>query len=247
MNRSIFKGIRPWEIVDVSESLDASKTWIGIEYETGFHTKKAYDRVCNYIWNNFNHTALDLEGCGAQPLEITFPPVHMEDFQSDEYFINKAVKYFNSAKYLAQDYSPAHLEVGIHCNISTPKYRAAGWSKQEEVVGILNTSLGTLGDTECDLLFNRNPYAGFFWLFKSTDDLETINGYKQIIVRLAALIETLCDTELEEIDRWEGDEYCSDQEFYVVTNFYDILSGKATAPEFEYRHEDDVNAEYYHW
>lgn len=256
LNRTIFKGVRPWEIVDMAAALPKDKAWIGIEYETGFSTKRAYNKVVNYIWNEYNNTALDMEGCGQHPLEITFPPVSIDDFAADTHFINKTVEFFNTTAGLKQDRPDDYQEVGIHCNISTPSYRSASWSKREDVKDVLNTSLGTLSDTQLDLVFNRTPYAGFFnredhnantWiegkLFNSTDDLDEVKKYKLVIARLANLIEVLSTTDLEDATRWDED--CEDEVYYVISNFFDILTGKTEVPELEYT--SDTNCDFFHW
>lgn len=208
-NYSMWKGARPWHIVDVTASLPADQCWIGIEYETGFSTKKEYAKATQYFWDSYNNTTVDREGCGNFAAEFTFPPVAMSSFTEDSYFMDDFVGWLNKSKlYQSREeddgddyYDEDDVMVGIHCNISTPAMRAAGGSYMYEAVELVNSALGDFNYTQYDAIFGRDPYDMFFdhsengkvWvegkLFDSTDDIRVWKQYKERIVRFAELFE----------------------------------------------------------
>lgn len=241
-----WKGLRPWTVVNVSDRLDADKTWIGIEYETGFATSIDYRLVVNYVWNNFNLTAIDREGCGAFPSEITFSPVHLEDFESDEYSVNKLLGFLDQSN-IAQDYSRDWSpQTGIHCNISTPSYRNLAWDEYEWVLEVMRNSVIAMDDDELECVFGRIPYDTFFprgegrtkWLegklFCTTDDVAVFNGYKKVISRLATCIDLLSTTNLDtskSVATWSSRDGTM---YYAITNMYGFLCGDDDEIELGY-------------
>lgn len=265
LDRTNYKGHRPWQIVNITEKLDPAQPWIGIEYETGFREKATLDRVIHHVWDKYNNSAMDIEGCGNYPIEITFSPVNMTDFTSKSYNMDMLIKFMNRAK-IEQHYSHNSAPTGIHCNISTPTFRSGPTNglKRGDIVTILNASLGEMSMDDRDAVFNRDPYSGFFhqssgndnWIegkvFCTTDELATYREYKDRIVNLANLIETLCtfpdlkvgEGSKEFIACSCGDEDCGSWDthefsYTYITNFTNILLGKEEEPEFSTT--DDVD------
>lgn len=247
LDNTNWKGLRPWSIVNVAQRLDASKIWVGIEYETGFNRRSEYQRVISHVWDNYELVAVDREGCGNYQSEITFSPVELEDFTADTYHVNRLMNWLaeqgiNSAWNEIDEEDIEEWQVGIHCNISTPSYRALDADSTYRVRDVLNYSLSMLDDHELHALFSRVPYGGFGsrsaegnqWLegklFCTTDDVEQFNNYKTVIERLAGLIETLSADPPEQT--WRDIKGTWSHERYIIENFYEILQGVDVDPIF---------------
>lgn len=248
MNNRMGKGLRPWEVVDVCASLDTNENWIGIEYETGYGTHEEYEKIIGWAWDNLLHSVVDAEGCGEYAAEITLAPVHVEDFMSDDYGIDKLLR-FGSQEGITQDRSYDYYDddndddeepkIGMHCNISTPSFRT---HKQYNAIGVLFArSLSALNTASKYELFGRIPYGSLCALatsrghkymegklFDSTDDINVWNRYKEVINRLADLIEHVSANFYDLFpDNTEGKAALNRAR---IDNFGDILRGR-TSPE----------------
>lgn len=204
------KGVRPWDLVNLSKQLDPDQPWVGIEFETGYANKDNYQRIINYIWNNFPLSAVDHEGCGRYPCEITFAPVNFDSFIANDGDMDRLLKYMR----LTKTPKSAHTGmVGTHCNISTPAYRKLAKTRGHangsygvqnilnRIVYLLNQSVGALSSDDKRVFFGRIPYGGFFvrgnkygdWiegkLFDSTGDLTKWRQYKEVIARMCEVLE----------------------------------------------------------
>jgi hypothetical protein len=202
LDHNLGKGTRPWEIVNVSAKLDSKQPWFGVEYETGYGTKTAYHRIVNYLWQHHPLTAIDREGCGAYPCEITFAPVNMDVFMSKEYHMDRLLAY--QKRYDAEH--AAHRpgdHVGTHVNVSTPTYRKLPRLQTYKIGELLN-NINHMDDADYRKVYGRRPYGGFNnnhdgrgnqWvegkLFNSTGSSLTWAKYKRVMARLGELIEHL--------------------------------------------------------
>lgn len=245
------KGVRPWEVVDVCASLDVNQQWIGIEYETGYASQQQYRDMINFVWDNFLYSVIDYEGCGQRPCEITFAPVHAADFLKGDYAMDRLLA-FGERNKIRQDraqngwcdecgeyHDTAHGMVGIHCNISTPSLR--NLKNHQRVSNMLTRSVNLMHEDDQYIIFGRRPYGRFGAmrtsrghqymegkLFDSTSDPDVWNTYKQTIVRIADLTEFVAAN---------IDELLRDARNPHITNFSDILLGKATPEELELENE----------
>lgn len=237
------KGVRPWQIVNVTKKLDKDQPWIGIEYETGFQTGDEYRKVASYMWNNHKHSAIDGEGGSQFPCELTFSPVTYDVFMSDDCPLDqlygfmakenvKVPEYWGDSgyDYDDDDYDDGEEEIGTHCNISTPAFRALEWDKKDDVTAVMNASLGTLSETALETLFCRIPYGGFYHngvgaesyiegkLFRSSHDHNTWKNYKKVIGKIAECIEHLSGMDIEVTTRGT--------QVLVIKNFRKFLLGE---------------------
>lgn len=254
LEHAMGKGLRPWDVIDVCAGLDPNKTWIGIEYETGYHGED-YEKVVNYVWRNTLHSVIDNEGCGDYPCEITFAPVHVEDFLSNRYEMDRLLNWKKKkgiyqdreedtgGPYWCENCHEYHDEgegykVGIHCNISTPSFRTH--THYHHIGNLLGWSVNNMTTAEKETLFNRIPYGSICpmengrghkylegKLFDTTGNLDNWAKYKEVIVRLADLTEYLSAN-------W--DELTGSKTLYNgsrIPNMFDILSGKSTPDEVD--------------
>lgn len=244
------KGYRPWDLINVTAKLDKTQPWIGVEYETGYKTNAAYQSVVNYLWQNHPFTAIDREGCGAYPCEITFSPVNMNDFMTPDYAMDKLIGWMNEND--AKKPGHAGSMVGTHVNVSTPAYRNAEATQQRTVVRVLNTSAYNMKDSQHKALWGRSPYGYFYqqapgpngWIegkmFDSVGDLAKWQAYKPTMARIATLIEMLAGMKFPAM-RTDGKgkaledyEYADVVKNYCMTNMAEFLLGKTDVPEFGY-------------
>lgn len=203
LNHMLGKGVRPWEIVNVSAKLDPKQPWFGVEYETGYSSKAAYRKVINYIWREHPLTAIDHEGCGSFPCEITFAPVNMEYFMSRSYHMDRLLAYQKkaSAPHAAHG---AQAQIGTHVNVSTPAYRKLPTLKTHNVVHLLGRLNMNWTAKDYERVYGRRPYGGFNamsdmrgnkWvegkLFNSTGSTLVWAKYKRVMARIGELIEHL--------------------------------------------------------
>lgn len=211
LDHRLGKGVRPWDLVNMSKRLDPKQPWIGIEYETGYKLKDTYEKVINFVWQSFPLTAVDSEGCSSYPCEITFAPANFDDFISNDGDMDKLLKFMKKANCPKAPHSVRAM-IGTHCNISTPKYRAfmgtaKGQQSQLRIVRMLNQGLYQMNATDKRALFGRQPYGQFYsranrygsWiegkLFNSTDDIKQWRGYKEVIAKLCEVVEFLAKLE----------------------------------------------------
>ncbi len=80
---SMFKGTRPWSLVDVTEDLDPSQPWIGMEWENGFTSLEKYQQVIDFVWAAYHGVTVDAEGPGPWFGEFTFSPTNLSDFNAE--------------------------------------------------------------------------------------------------------------------------------------------------------------------
>lgn len=225
------KGTRPWEIMDLTSGLDPEQCWIGIEFETGFDDSREYQNVMNYLWRHHENNAVDYEGCGDYPCEITFSPVNMEDFHKPNYNMDRLLTWLNEKGYEQGDREYSE-PVGIHVNISTPSIRRDA-AKCQAIAECLSETLED-GDCDSERYFKREPY-GFYeqrstadgqcWiegkLFNSTHSLSDWEEYKITINNMALLFEHLSTVS-------------NDQLQHKITNLDAILSGDVDAEDVEF-------------
>ena len=194
------KGVRPWEIVNVSGKLDPKQPWFGVEYETGYNTKDQYTKVINHVWANHPLTAIDREGCGEWPVEITFAPVNMDVFMSKEYHMDKLLKFQKEASCPHARHS-SNDNIGTHVNVSTPTYRNLTRGDANHVAMLMNAT-NRMQTDDCQRVFGRRPYGGYSpmsdlranqWiegkLFNSTGSPIVWAKYKKVMSHIGELIE----------------------------------------------------------
>lgn len=192
---------RPWALLDVTEGLDRQQAWLGWEFETGFRNLQEYQRVINYMWQRQPRSAIDSEGYGSYPAELTFSPVNESDFLAEKSGIWQLLRYMRthgiSSDWIADNY------VGTHLNVSTPTFRSLNRSAAGVVVSMMSESIRTLTPAQKQELFGRQPYGyGYFqainskqWaefkLFKSTSNIDTFRKYADVAKRIAMMMESL--------------------------------------------------------
>lgn len=200
LEHRLSKLYRPWDMIRLTDKLDVTQPWVGVEYETGYNSREAYQRVVNYLWQNVPFACIDTEGDGNVPCEITFAPVNMDLFMSDDYHMDKLLTYMNG-KGDAKKHG-TYIYSGTHLNASTPSYR----KMSNSLVSEFNTKLhyllkfGLTTDEKTEL-FGRQPY-GYnnymgqgrtkwieFKLFHSTGDMERWQHYKGVMSRIIQLID----------------------------------------------------------
>lgn len=253
LNHDLGKGARPWDIINVTAKLDPKQPWIGVEYETGYASNKAYQSVINYLWQNHPFTAIDREGCGAYPCEITFSPVNLTDFMSDDYSLDKLIGWTMENGANKQDNDGRN--VGTHVNVSTPKYRKLSGALQQRVVLLLNKSAYSIKAAHHKALWGRAPYGYFYaqspgpkgWIegkmFDSVGTVEAWRAYKPIMARIATLLDAVSasaadlpehrvDGNGKKINPYES--HYGKQRFYVITNMAEFLLGQTDEPELAY-------------
>lgn len=232
---------RPWCLVDIFSKLDPNEVWIGMEMETGFNNEDHYKQLVQYIWDDLSYVAMDREGSGYYPIEVTFPPEELSKFARGEAQINKMLDFMNDKK--LNNIVPAESHVtGTHVNISTPKFRTmADNSRRDMVARAMTYTLQTLNAAQRVEFFNRQPYGWCYrrnaaspsgvqeWiemkLFFSTTDRVKFGEYMATIERISLLIDKLIDH--GSLDRIAGG-YCQ------VSNAASFLRGET----------DDINTNY---
>ena len=246
------KGVRPWNMVDVTKGLDSDAIWMGVEFETGFATSGQYQQAVSQFWNTYEHSCIDKEGCGENPVEFTFSPVNLSDFETDEYFmdtfltflkensLHQSRSYDDDGDYgYALDYDD--VEVGIHCNFSSPAIRKnTPFYPADLVVEIVNEALQVMDEEEQLHLFGRRPYgylslmnagAGNYIegkLFNSTHDMATWKKYKSVMAKLAVFVDHLYnDPEIEDLVDIDSDD------------LYNFLSGEGDVEDVGLSYAED--------
>ena len=214
---------RPWTIVNLHDNLDPSQTWLGFEYETGFNGGlETHQQVMDYLWNSFQYVAVDGEGCGDYPCEITMPPQALSDYESGTSYLQRLLK-FMSENNITQE--GEYSGVGTHCNVSTPTLRnyialnegspvphRDNYAVAQRLLTRINNCLSELPGSIKHELFGREPYGyGFMrysgssvwveWkLFLSTDNISRVEGYITVGKNLGRMLD-LGLTDSVEFDR----------------------------------------------
>lgn len=190
-----WKAMRPWDIVNLNENLDATKVWIGWEIETGWSTTDARKSAIADLLSSYNHVALDDEG-PCHGAEMTWAPANEGKYEGEHpllYVADLAAKY----EVYRHDIDSC---TGTHVNISTPTIRDMERSYTAEAVNALNHGLHSLSNDQREELFGRPVlYGGFFCregyvegkLFNTTYDKEEAKVYISVASRLSDLLESL--------------------------------------------------------
>lgn len=248
-NLRMFKGARPWHIVNVAEQLPADQPWIGIEFETGFSLRTEYQSVINYVWHNTQLSTVDREGYSNYPCEFTFFPTTLDDFVAGNHPLDNMLSFMeNNGIQVAERNGTHFYQIGMHVNFSTPAMREG--TKDEShvrtkwVKDVLNHSLGRLNNNELNDLFGRRPYRGFVLrmsgnsyyiegkLFNSTTDREDIAGYKRVIERICKLAEELASSDDTSMAAYRGNKLRTD--YLGLDNLYEYLMGTTDDYELNY-------------
>lgn len=218
---------RPWELVDVTSGLDPQQAWVGIEFETGWGTQDAYHRACNYVFDNFNHTVIDLEGYGGYAAEITFAPENLSTFDEGTSKMQQFLSWLNTDGPATLQNGPGYM-IGTHANISTPAYRAMWDEEAGPLNRILRRSLFLMRAAQLVECFGRSPYGANnmmgsgtskwieFKLFDSTSNVEQFNRYVRSIKGLTKVIDKMIETRCY-----------LDVNVNVIANLGDFLLGNA--------------------
>lgn len=236
-----FKGIRPWQLVNVTRRLDPSSIWIGFEFETGFDDESAFHKSVNWLWKNADNFVIDREGCGDYPCEFTFSPVNLEDFNKKSYIVDSFIKKLNQIGEGDRPDDGFGDMVGMHANFSGPNVRALSNHNLHTLAAILSGSISKLSEEQQMTLFGREPYGLIYAqggnanpylegkLFNSTHSLDTWRAYKNVANNLAMLAEHLASTP----SLFNGvrvftsfiNDYEDDIATIRVENIFDILMG----------------------
>jgi hypothetical protein len=218
------KGPRPWNIARVTDDLDKSQPWVGIEYETGFRNHTAYLDGVNELWNNHNNVVMDGEGYGSYYAEITFSPVALSDFNTDQYNVDRLMA-VDQERGLLMPYTRDQGTWGMHVNFSTPAIRTNAdlASKYADLLCNSQQHMTIEQRTEC---FGRNPYGqfeyrddgntGLGWiegkLFQTTTDPAAWANYKRVINNLINVVLRI-ESRMEGLDCYNN----------CITNFTELL------------------------
>lgn len=195
-----WKSLRPWDVVDITASLDKSKAWIGWEVETGWNSSVARSNVISKFFDSYQWVCTDDEGpeCGV---ELTWCPREVDYYDDTNHPLLWVARLRNDH----YEHNPWE-HVGTHINVSTPTFRTLDYRGRCSVTSALNRGLASLAYSERESLFGRSDlYAGFFergnrastqhWLegklFNSTYELSTARDYITVGNNIAMLVEHL--------------------------------------------------------
>lgn len=190
-----WKAMRPWDIVNLNETLDATKVWIGWEIETGWNTLDARKSAVSDLLSSYNHVALDEEG-PCYGAEMTWAPANEGKFEGEHPLLYVSDL---ADKYEVYRHDPEDC-TGTHVNISTPTIRDIKRDYVAEAVNAMNHGLHSLDHNQREALFGRPVlYGGFFVrdgyvegkLFNTTYDKEEAKVYISVASRLSDLLESL--------------------------------------------------------
>lgn len=134
------KGVRPWNLVNVSATNDPQQMWIGIEWETGFCSQREYQAVVQWMWENHHNWALDNEGVGPWLGEFTFPPCNLSTFANGNSMMDKMRAFMaenniivpsrrDQIDFTGHSWGPSDYSInvrngsGMHVNLSHPLMR----------------------------------------------------------------------------------------------------------------------------
>lgn len=245
-----YKGVRPWELVDVASALDPTQAWIGLEYENGFDSREDYRRIVEWTVDNTMYSAMDREGPGAYKVEMTFAPVNLNEFIEND-TISRVIRQQQEFGIRQAEFDDNDEQWGIHVNISTPTQRFLTETQMRMLNMSLQCSFSAMSPAAKRRLFGRIPYgysyvrsAGDrrwfeFKLFNTTDDLEDYEEYKLVIRNLAKAVEYLASNvdELMTQEAWQLHhtnryDYYNPPVVKYLTNFGRILSGAITTEDY---------------
>lgn len=227
---------RPWVLVDLFSKLDPNEMWVGMEMETGFNHQDHYRSLVNFIWDNLSYVAMDREGSGDYPIEVTFPPEEMSKFTRGESQIHKMLDFMNEER--LENVVPYDTNVtGTHVNLSTPMYRSlTDENDRSRIVSVFSRSISTLGFSDKHQLFGRQPYGYCYrrsatgpsrvtqnWvemkLFFSTTDRAVFGHYMGVIERLGMMLDKVIEAHAANMQQFFGAAHLR------VSNAYDFLTG----------------------
>jgi len=147
------KSTRPWHFVSPASVLPADQVWVGFEVETGYHSREALTTALGKLARCKQLIALDVEGSGRQPIEVTFFPVALADMEKKG-GPSRIINMSTSVPPATHD--PDRL-VGTHFNFSTPTMRSSGI--QFDVNGVGHAIQNLTGEQR-ELLFGRSRVYG---------------------------------------------------------------------------------------
>lgn len=235
-----WKGFRPWNVIDLTSNLDASKAWIGWEVETGWKEEEYRDEAVRTFFDTYEHVCIDNEG-GRYGVEFTWTPKEVGAYEEKDHPLMFMPK-FNRR---TEEHDPSD-EIGTHINISTPTLRAMSESGVCVVSSSLNRMLREFEHDQKERLFGRpRLYGGFYvrgnvsnedsgaghWLegklFNSTYSVPVAREYIAVGNRLAVLVEAVA-AEAVRISS-EADAKVS-MASIIITNGYECLRKDGVAP-----------------
>lgn len=255
-----WKSLRPWDVVDITSTLDPNALWIGWECETSWRDQVDRSTVTKQFLSQYNHVCLDDEG-GYTGAEFTWSPEPQEEHPL--HFIARM-----GTEHNAEEHDPNDHECGTHMNVSSPAFRALVAAKGRNSVHVsavaaaMNSMLYALDGYQREELFGREYlYGGFFrrgdaegknlWfegkLFNTTYSKTIADGYIRVADRVGKALDDIAQAVLD------GD---IQRRTVVVINAYDVLAKgedailKLDAPSqpLEYSHyrddDDDYDADY---
>lgn len=201
-----FKGTRPWNLQDI-RPLSEQEVWIGIEYETGFRSKKERNAAYDFSWAAFDGLAIDGEGVGSHLGEFTFSPVTLSTFVNNQSDMDDFMRWRERVDSRHPD-GVSTDSSGIHLNVSTPLLRETPAGYQRDAMlslgaAILSSILRELSRAECSALFGREYPYGYafnvgahieFKLFRTVDKLTDWMEYKPVMMKLVDAVIAITET-----------------------------------------------------
>lgn len=152
------KGARPWYFYpDAFTHLDRSEPWWGFEFECGFKTAAARQKVLTHVWDTWDGVTFDGEGEGNYRSEITFMPSEASKFSKGTAPAQQFMKYLCAS---GTTHRTRQSSVGTHLNISHPllNTKNVGWAEC-----FLNNTLSFLHPDDKLFLFGRRSlYDGAY-------------------------------------------------------------------------------------
>lgn len=216
---NVGKSTRPWLVVDFPSLFPDTATLVGFEIETGFSSGPGKTATMNWLWDNTDFVTADYEGCSNYPVEITFPPIDVEELVAGNTQIHELLAYSNDparpsgqrlrVTNVSGDY-PNGGNIGCHTNISTAKWRAATSQRRRITCEKLTRFFCALSGGQRYALYGRQPYrtgVAFerggegdaahrieFKMFHTTTNVVQFNNYCKVSKRLAEMIDILLDS-----------------------------------------------------
>lgn len=199
-NHELSKGVRPWQLVDVTADLDKSQPWIGLEWETGFCSRPQYQATVQWMWQNHHNWAVDAEGVGPHFGEFTFPPCNMSDFVNGTSMLDSMFNFMEDSGFKVPlersdvvdsgtygwGYGSSSSDLrsgwGMHVNISVPGVRdnAAVYSLVTQVMRRVVTSMQNMSGSQKLALFGRNPYG---YIYARNDGSQNLHWHEWKLFR----------------------------------------------------------------
>lgn len=201
---------RPWDFVPLHASLDPEQTWIGWEWETGFRSpdmtnEEAHRHVMQHLWDEYDYIAVDGEGIGEFPCEITMPPQNMSEYEAGTAYFQRLLRYLGSQNITQHGTDSG---VGTHANISTSTIRESSTGDVSRAIKVINSAIMNMPEHMLYRLFNRYPYghgylrtnAGQKWiewkLFMSVSDPDVVQQYINTASRLADAVDLVINNNI---------------------------------------------------